>query len=191
MPGSSPNGSYTVSWGAVATASGYTVQESVNGGGWSTVQSGSATSWGTSGRGDGSYAYRVQACNASGCGPWSGTGTVNVLLPPPAPAYVNAPSSVPYPGNSWGVYWVVASTATSYTLQRINTGTNAVATVYNGGGTSANDYAVPGTYRYQVQACNASGCSGWTSSESMTVFCAEGAAAAKANGVQPLILKCN
>ena len=195
VPASSANGSYTVSWGSVATASSYNLQESANGGGWSTVQSGSATSWSISGRGTGSYAYHVQACNTSGCGPWSGSGTINVLLPPAAPAYVTVPSQAMYPG-SVQVGWAAVSSATSYTAQQTNTGTGAVTTFYSGPGTSQTETngVLPGTYKYTVQACNASGCSGWTSSGSVTVICNEtgqAALAVKANGVQPLMLKCN
>lgn len=192
VPAGSPNGSYTVSWGSVATASSYTLQESANGGAWSTKQSGSATDWSTSGRGDGSYAYHVQACNTSGCGPWSASAAVSVLLPPGAPAYVTVPSQEMYPG-AVSVSWPSVSTATSYTAQRTNTGTGAVTSAYTGSGTSVTQSdVVPGTYVYGVQACNASGCSGWTNSGSVTVICSESSSVvAKANGVQPLLLKCN
>ncbi|HUA79927.1 MAG TPA: hypothetical protein VL997_06110, partial [Dyella sp.] len=61
--GTSNNGSYGLSWSGVATATSYTLQESVNGGGWNNVQSNnSATSWSTGGRSNGSYRYQVQAC---------------------------------------------------------------------------------------------------------------------------------
>jgi hypothetical protein len=52
-PAGSANGSYTVSWGGVSGATSYTLQEQVNGGGWSTVQGTGAISWSTSGRGYG------------------------------------------------------------------------------------------------------------------------------------------
>ncbi|MFC3654122.1 hypothetical protein ACFONN_21465, partial [Dyella humi] len=53
--GTSNNGSYGVSWSGVATATSYILQENVNGAGWTTVQSSGATSWNTSGRGNGTY----------------------------------------------------------------------------------------------------------------------------------------
>ncbi|MEW9625817.1 hypothetical protein [Rhodanobacter geophilus] len=195
VPASSYTGAYTVSWGSVATASSYTLQEQVNGGAWSTKQSSSATSWSTSGRGDGSYGYRVQACNTSGCGPWSGTGTTTVLLPPAAPAYVSAPDSVPYPSGVWAVNWASVSSATTYNAKRTNTGTNTVVAVYSGSGTSVDQSnVVPGTYVFSVQACNAAGCSGWHQSDTVTVSsvsCPTSSQAIKANGVQPMLIKCN
>jgi len=72
-----------VSWGAVSTATSYTLQEQVNGGSWTTIQSGSATSRAISGKSSGTYGYHVQACNSSGCGPWSGTGAVVVSVSTP------------------------------------------------------------------------------------------------------------
>jgi len=81
--------------------------------------------------------------------------------------------------------------ATSYTMQRIVVSSGAATSVYIGSATSATDYVVPGTYQYEVQACNASGCSGWTHSGNVNVMCVEAPGAVKANGVQPFTLKCN
>ncbi len=76
-------GSIGIGWNPVAGATRYTLQESANGAGWVTLLSDGRTSVGVS-RGNGSYAYRVQACNFVNCGAWSGFATVNVALPPPA-----------------------------------------------------------------------------------------------------------
>jgi len=178
VPGSSTNGSYTVSWGAVATASSYTLQESINGGGWSTVQSGSATSWGTSGRGDGSYGYRVQACNASGCGPWSGTGTVSVTLPPVVPARpltlsVSGPTNKPVVHASWAA----VANATGYQLQMSEGGTTWDQ-AYTGTGTTWSELIFySGQVEFQLQACNSVGCSGWSAIQSVTLNSGGGAMA--------------
>lgn len=192
VPASSGTGSYTVSWGSVATASSYTLQENANGGGWSTKQSSSATSWSTSGRGTGSYAYQVQACNASGCGPWSASASVSVTLVPATPTSLQYPSGAEYPG-SFTVFWSAEAGATSYTLTRTATASNIVKTVYTGAGTSVIQANVtPGSYLFSLQACNSSGCSAWeTPTVKLVVTCNESALAAKANGVKPLILKCN
>jgi hypothetical protein len=62
--------------------------------------------------------------------------------------------------------------ASSYTVERTNTGTGAVVTLFSRPGTSGGDYTVPGTYRYSVKACNASGCSGSRNASNTTkVFC--------------------
>ncbi|MEY2168377.1 MULTISPECIES: hypothetical protein [unclassified Rhodanobacter] len=161
VPGSSTNGSYTVSWGAVATASSYTLQESANGGGWSTVQSSNATSWGTSGRGDGSYAYRVQACNASGCGPWSGAGTVAVALVPATPTLTVKQT----PGASGHIFasltWTAEPNATTYVVQEESGAT--ITQMYSGSSTTWTGAYTGPVRSFRVEACNSSGCSPWTS----------------------------
>ena len=168
VPASSSNGSYGVSWNAVTGATGYALQEQLNGGAWATVQSGAATSWAATGKGDGSYGYRVQACNVTGCSAWSSVASVTVqrVTPPPAPASVSVPATS---AGSVAVSWASSSTATSYTLQH-RLGAGGWSTAYSGSGTSATvTESATGSYTYQVQACNAGGCSGWTGSGAVAV----------------------
>ena len=165
-PASSTNGAYTVSWTAVGDAASYTLQEQVNGGGWATVQSSSAMSWSTSGRANASYGYRVQACNSSGCGPWSGTAAIAVKVVPVAPS-LSVPAS-----NASGAYtasWGGVAYATSYTLQeQVNGG--SWASVYSGAsGSWSTSGRAAGTYGYRVQACDTYGCSGWSPVGTVTV----------------------
>ncbi len=165
-PSSNNTGSYTVSWTGVSGATSYTLQEQVNGGGWTTVQSSGGGAWGATGHGNGTYGYHVQACNAGGCGPWSGTVNVVVLLPPPAPGSITVPATS---SGNIGVSWAASSTATSYTLQQSLNG-GGWSTVYSGGATSATlGVGTTGSYTYQVQACNGGGCSGWTGSSAVSV----------------------
>lgn len=192
VPTSNGTGSYTVSWGGVSGGASFYLREQVNGGGWSTVYGGSGTSLALSGKASGSsYGYDVQACNSAGCGPWSATQTVSVLWPPAAPVHLYVATPEYYPGPNWVLNWPSVFTATSYTLQRTTVGSGTFATVYSGPAISTSNYGVPGTYQYRVQACNAAGCSGWTSSANVDVECNESAVAAKADGAQPLNLKCN
>ncbi|MDE2157044.1 MAG: hypothetical protein KGJ32_14330, partial [Xanthomonadaceae bacterium] len=161
VPASSGTGSYTVSWGTVGTATSYTLQEQVNGGSWTTLQSSSATSLAISGKGNGSYGYHVQACNASGCGPWSATASTTVLLPPAAPASITVPASST---GSIAVSWAASSTASSYTLQQSLNG-GSWSSVYSGAATSSTlTVTASGSYTYQVQACNSGGCSAFKAS---------------------------
>ncbi|HEV2621832.1 MAG TPA: hypothetical protein VGU65_07070 [Frateuria sp.] len=170
VPGSSATGSYTVSWSGVATATSYVLQISFDSGGWSTVQSSGATGWAASGQATGTYAYQVQACNASGCGPWSSAGTISVLLPPGSAPSLSVPSN-----NNTGAYtvsWGWVATAASYNLQESANG-GGWNTMQAGSATSWNASGrTTGTYAYRVQACNASGCGPWSGSASVSVLLA-------------------
>lgn len=156
-PPTSASGSYTVSWGSVSGAISYTLQEQVNGGGWTTIQTSSATSDAITGKPSGTYGYRVQGCNVGGCGPWSRVASTAVLFPPAPPA------SITIPGASSGtvaVSWAASATATSYTLQHAIYGVTGWSTIYSGGTTSrSQNETTTGSWIYQVQACNAAGCS--------------------------------
>ncbi len=168
VPATSTTGSYTVSWGGVTGASSYTLQEQVNSGSWSTIQTSAATSKAISGKGGGSYGYRVQACNVGGCGPWSATKTLAVTKPPAMPASVTAPSYIH--GTSYIVSWSAAPTATSYNVQRVNIDRGGTTIVATTSATSATMAAPTGMtlLQYSVQACNASGCSAFQPSPNTT-----------------------
>jgi hypothetical protein len=94
----------------------------------------------------GNYGYRVQACNAGGCGPWSASKSTTVLLPPPAPASISIPASSDGPV---AVSWAASATATSYTLQHANYGVTGWGTIDTGGATGYTQYeTVTGTWIY-------------------------------------------
>ncbi len=168
VPAGSTSGSYTVSWGAVPGATSYTLQESANGAGWATVQANGSTSWNTAGRANGNYGYRVQACNAGGCGPLSPSASASVLLLPPVPDSISIPATSNGPV---AVNWAASATASSYTLQHAQYGVTGWSTIYSGGATGfTQSEAVTAIWIYQVQACNASGCSAFrVSSGGVTV----------------------
>jgi YD repeat-containing protein len=191
VPAANGTGSYTVSWGTVSTATSYNLQKQTNGGGWSTVYSGSATSTVPGGNAWGAtYGFRVQACNVSGCGPWSAVGTV-VLVPAP-PSSITVPSSGLWPGTVT-IPWTASSGATSYNLEVISVATGVAATIYTGAATSYTAAVSVGQVDYAANACNAAGCSGWTTGGPMTSVasgCPAGTSAVKAGTVNPLSIKC-
>lgn len=77
---SSGTSSYSVSWNSVANASGYVLQEASNGSFSGAVQvyTGAETMWNASGKGAGTYYYRVQATGLGGTSGWSNTQTTTV-----------------------------------------------------------------------------------------------------------------
>ncbi|OOG64721.1 hypothetical protein B0E46_04725 [Rhodanobacter sp. B04] len=160
------NGSYTVSWGAVPAATSYTLQESANGGAWTTVYTGSAPSAALSGRAGGSYAYQVQGCAGSTCGGWTGSATLGVW--PAAPTNPAGPGGLTYA--PFTVTWTASPGVATYTVQQSFNG-GAWTTLASGITTPS--YSVTsakgGTYTYQVAASNAYGSSGWTASAPVSV----------------------
>ena len=77
---------------------------------------------------------------------------------------------------SIAVSWSGSATATSYTLQQ-RLGSGSWSSVYTGAATSSTrTVTTSGSYTYQVQACNASGCSAYKASSAVTVTIPPGSA---------------
>lgn len=87
--------------------------------------------------------------------------------------------------NTLGI--IAVAGASSYNLRRTDTATR-MATVMSNVGTGPTDITIQGVYQYAGQACNASGCSGWTNAgNTTTVTCTPPpiAGARLQPGVQP------
>lgn len=158
-PATNATGSYTTSWSAVSGATRYQFEESLAGGPWTVVQNTSATSRAFSGKGTGSYAYRVAACQATGCGGYSAVASTAVSIPAPTSAPTFTLPIDPYEID--GVYtvgWTSVSGATRYELEENKDG-GAWSLVYSGTALSLQRSKTNGSYGYRIRACNANGCS--------------------------------
>jgi YD repeat-containing protein len=159
-PGSSNNGCYTINWGGVAGATSYVMQENTNGAGWVTIGNNGSGALGICGKGNGTYYYQVQGCNAGGCGPFSGVVAVTVALIPLPPANLTA-STARAPGKMEAIAkWDASAGATSYQLTATWDGGGG-GLVYNGPNLTALVFpqGVNTTVSFYVKACNANGCS--------------------------------
>jgi len=163
------NVAYTVSWTAVASSTGYELQEQQAGSAWSTVASTAALDRQLT-HTAATFQYRVRGCNAAGCGPWSAQGTTVVAPPPNAPA---APASIS--GSMAAnladvtVSWSSSPSATSYDVQQVANG-GFWTDLYSGTGTSTSVVnPADGDYTYQARACTSLGCSTWTASATVHV----------------------
>ncbi|UNK50562.1 DUF6531 domain-containing protein [Lysobacter sp. S4-A87] len=159
-PSIAVSSSYVVTWSAAPRATTYKLEESANGGGWTTVQDAAATSATISGKGGGTYSYRVAACNEVGCGPVSGPVTVLRVV---------APSSAPTPSgpavNDMGAYTVSVSAVSGlgsiyYVIDESANGGASWIQAHNG---SAQSVYLSGRnttidYQYRARACNQAGC---------------------------------
>ncbi|WP_210412700.1 wall-associated protein [Luteimonas granuli] len=168
VPGSSPTGSYTVSWSVSPIASKYELQERLGSGSWTTIHDGTGTSKAVSGRAAGVWGYRVRACSATTCGTWSPISSVTVQLAPTSAPTLNVPS-VAHNGN-FPVSWTGVAAATSYQLQE-RSGTGSWSTVHDAAATSTSvSGKAAGSWGYQVRACNAAGCGVWSSIATVQVI---------------------
>jgi YD repeat-containing protein len=174
VPASSTTGAYTISWGtSTGNVTAYQLYEATNSGftGQVQVYSGTATSRAISGKGNGSYYYRVRACNGSQCSGYrTGANPTVVTLPPGVPASITVPASSST--GSYTVSWGTSTgTVTAYQLyEATNSGFTGQVQVYSGTGTSkAISGKTNGSYYYRVWACNGSACSGYRTGANATV----------------------
>jgi len=161
--GTSNTGAYTIAWSGVAGATSYNLMESANGGALTTVQNDGNGSWSTSGRGDGTYVYQVQGCNAGGCGPFSGQVAVTVSLIPATPATPSITTTNPYYKPVVHVTWVAVAGATRYEVMETESSSGATQQVYSGTDLTWSELKYyTGILEYTVRACNAVGCSAYS-----------------------------
>ncbi|MEL1264111.1 RHS repeat protein [Pseudoxanthomonas putridarboris] len=167
-PGSSMTGSYTVSWTTAPVATKYQLQERLNSGSWSTIHDAAGTSKALSGKAAGVWGYQVRACSATACGSWSVEKTVTVQLPPTGVPTLTVPETALNGG--FMAAWTSVSAATHYQLQERQGSGNwssypdASATTHSISGKAA------GNWSYQVRACNAAGCGGWSTIKTVNVL---------------------
>ncbi len=167
-PSENTNGSYTVSWSNMPTATYYRLRERKNGGDWVTLSYPNGVSQFISGKSNGDYEYSVKACNSSGCSDYSYSPKTIVLLPPAIPTSVTTPSSDA--DGSYTVSWSSVSTVTYYRLRERKNGADWVTLGYPNGVNQNISGKSNGDYEYSVKACNSSGCSDYKYSSKTVVL---------------------
>jgi RHS repeat-associated protein len=164
--GTEYDGAYTISWSAVTGATTYGLQERVNGGSWSTIQTSSSTSRAISGKTPGNWEYQVRAENSIGNSSYSSAKSVTVA----APATPGTPSgpSTDYDG-SYTISWSGVTGAATYRLEeRISAG--SWSTIQNTSSTSkAISGKTVGVWEYRVRAESGAGNSSYTGTHAVNV----------------------
>jgi len=178
VPASSNTGSYPVSWSAPSgTVTSYRLYEATNASFSGEVQVGptdATLSRSISGKGNGSYYYRVVACNGPGCSSASpGAGPVEVALPPGIPSSISVPASPDYDG-IYTISWTAGTgSATEFRLEEATNSSFSGATVVQGNlstsFSTASSARGNGTFYYRVRACYSQSCSPWTGTSSVRV----------------------
>lgn len=143
------DGAFAISWAASTGATSYELQQQKDGGTWTTVFDGSDTSTGLSGRTDGTYKYRVRACNSSGCSTYTESTSFSVDLPPPAPVL-----TVDGRFKGYDASWTAVAGADTYELQHaVNDAFLDWITVFNGDALSYSRLVFdPTEFRVRVRA---------------------------------------
>src|SRR5690606_15286797 len=116
------------------------------------------------------YTYRVQACNVSGCSPFSTEASATTLpLPPGAPAALSATTiSVSQVDLAWSA---ASGTVDEYVIERrAGAGTYAVVDTVTTTSFTDTGLAAATTYTYRVRACNSGGCSTYSNEAVATTY---------------------
>src|SRR5690606_11748691 len=117
LDSSSSTGNYPVLWTSSSGATHYELGERVGSGSWSVIQDLAATSRAITGKTDGSYSYRVRACQGSGtgnCSAYSDTKTITVAIPPPTPDVPTLTLPTSSTTGSYTASWTSSTGATPY-----------------------------------------------------------------------------
>ncbi|MCF7221521.1 fibronectin type III domain-containing protein [Marilutibacter chinensis] len=168
-PATDSDGAFTVSWPAVSAATSYRLEQRKDGGGWAEIYNGSGLSKNVSGLGSGTYDYLGRACNAGGCGGYSEMKTTVVSAPVPGVPVLSAPQSA-NTNQDFTVSWTDVGSVTHYELQSGDGSAAGWATIYTGTATSRiQNHRFEGEYSYRVRACNANGCSAFSTARKVSV----------------------
>lgn len=138
-----------VSWSAVSGASSYTLQRSVNGESWQTIQNNASTSYNDVAGAWTQVQYRVAAVSSGFTSAYVSSTVVTVL--PYTIDTLTVPRQI-MQGQSVPISWSAVSQATNYILER-NADSGGWTQIYSGSGTSYTD--TPGswsTVQYRVKA---------------------------------------
>lgn len=160
VPSSNSSGSFSVTWsrpsGFVSRYELY--QNQVGNSLWSRIYSGSALSRSVTAS-DGTYRYRVRACNSYGCGGYRLSSNISVAVRP------GTPSEIEYAGytNSGNVDIDWRTSTTSGVTHSLDQSKNngSWTNVYSGSARSRNVSLDNGNYRFRVRSCNSNGCSSY------------------------------
>ena len=143
-PAVNANGSYTVTWTAVAGSSSYQLEESINSGAWSLVGNDGSTSRSFTGKASYlDHQYRVRACNSAGCGALSAAVLVQHVMYGAQYVAQSVPSSIA-PGQTASVTVQMRNTGNApwTAVDAYRLGSQAAADNTNWG---LNRVAVPGS----------------------------------------------
>lgn len=149
--------SIAVSWGAVSGADSYTLERSANGGGFTQIYSGTATSYTDTALATWSKVqYRVASVKDNVSSDWTTSVERTIEAKEPEPTAPSTPETITVPaltaGESATITWAGVSNVAGYALQRSVDGASYM-TVYRGENTSYNDTVGSAWLTVQYRVC--------------------------------------
>lgn len=165
VPNSDDDGGFTVSWGSASgSVDYYQLQQRIGTGSWKNVPGGTSSPHPISGLQDGTYTYKILACNKESTFTSCNERTSNSVIVANRPG---TPSSITVPSTDddggFSVSWGTASGSVDYFQLQQKKGSNSWVTIPGVAGTSHPITNLDeGTYKYRVRACN---------TESTVTFC--------------------
>lgn len=166
------DGSFSVNWGiAPGTVNSYELEQQLDGGSWAQVYNGTGISQTYSGLADGTYNYRVKACNNEGCTAYQ-TSSIGFVVTTPTSSTTSTIHSI---RKSHKIDWAASSgNFDAYQLYSKFNDDNWTL-VYEGLDLSATfTDLTDGHYQYWVRACNTEGsittCSDYQASDRLTLI---------------------
>ncbi|TQV78840.1 hypothetical protein FKG94_12530 [Exilibacterium tricleocarpae] len=169
------DGGFSISWGAAATGrvTHYLLEQRKDSGNWTPIHQSTALSANVGGLSDGTYTYRVSACNTIAdltlcSSARSAPNAVTVLKKPGVPGAITGPDADT--DGSFALSWGAATgTVGSYRLEQ-KIGSGAWSQIHNSSARSKNiSVAGSGTYYYRLRACNGAGCSSYGATKQVNV----------------------
>lgn len=166
LPPMDYGGDYLVTWNAISDATSYKWQQLISGGTWSSPTTTGLESVHISVASDGTYSYRVRACNPNGCTSYSSVKSIEVITTVPGVPTISLPQMDP--DGEYVVDWSSVTDAVNYKWQEYDG--DSWSSLQTTSGTSAQIAGNGvGAYRYRVKACNPNGCGSYSSQATIIV----------------------
>lgn len=173
------NGDYTVDWNDISYAASYELQENYNDGTFTTIYSGSNSSYAITGRTSGRWCYQVRAINATGTSSWSPRQCAIVNLPPNVPVNLLPADEVSQLGRSVTFSWQdggdddsYPGTTMSYRVELKFLKTGEIIQTSDWVTTTHWTAILPddGAYQWRVQANDSLSTSSWSLYQDISVY---------------------
>lgn len=158
LPGTDVDGAFVISWAVpTGTIDKYELEQQKDGGPWGKIFDGADTSAPVTGLVDGTYKFRVRACNVvstyTSCGAYKTSGNSIVAATPAIPGGFTGLQPSDNDG-SFAVTWGSATGADTYELEQKKDSGSWISVSSEANVTTSVSSLSEGNYSFRVRACN-------------------------------------